>query len=178
MEVGKRVGVNLLVRDTRRACNRVLGCDGIVARSSTVLLNDDAYVYDIMADMVPFWLLPAPFKHAPRLLAAVTSELVKRASERVCHATNLVCHEPVCQQREWTLWARQFIDHTCSQFSRVISPYARQLASTLLVLRTEKFSIMMTLDTGAAHLSNERTYALVADQATGRIVVAHRARSH
>ena len=171
-------GAYVLVHDTATNEKRVVN-----AARSLVLLNDDRYAFDVFADTHQLWLDTTALERCPRLFALLTSELspIKSLSTCVTSRGKLVVSEPLCHEREWTLWSRQFLEKTCIGYGRPPSEQVRKLCSQLTVLRAEKISMRMTLQvdgiSGGRPAHQEKTYPLVTDQASGRIILSNTAQT-
>ena len=163
----------VLVHDTATNRKRVVN-----AARTLVLLNDDRYAFDVFADTHQLWLDTASLERCPRLFALLTSELspIKSLSTCVASRGKLVVSEPLCHEREWTLWSRQCLERICTAYGRSPSEQVRKLCSQLTVLRAEKISMHMTLlvdgISGGRPAHHEKTYPLVTDQASGRIILS------
>jgi hypothetical protein len=163
--------VHVLVHDPSTNRKRVVSCT-----DELVLLNDDPYAYDVFADSHRVWLDTDSLEQCPRLFAALCggASPIKSLSACVTSRSKLVVSEPLAHEREWTLWARQCIEKTCTSYGRSPSAQIRKLSTTLTVLRAEKISMSMKLrvDGDRRSLQKERTYPLVTDQDSGRIILS------
>lgn len=166
---------HVLVYDRRTNMRRVVACAG-----APILLNDDPYAYDVFADTHHVWLDTSTLDQCPRLFAFLISPAsgrrsgLKCLSECVTNRGSIVVSEPLAHEREWTLWCRQFINKTFTTYGQAPSAQVRKLSTTLTVLRAEKISVSMTLLVPGRpdSIEAEKTYPLVTDQSSGRVIVS------
>jgi hypothetical protein len=173
-------GVCLLVRCTAgpypaRRVTRVVRLSDL---TMPVLINDDDYAYDIVADDIESWLVAESLAATPKLLSKLCGArprpLVRKLSESVRDQGDIVVAEPVAREEQWTRWAREFVESACTEYCQRPSQYALRLASTLTVLRSHSISSSVTIQFGDIRppLEKMRSYHCITDQDSGRIVLS------